>query len=220
MMKIWEKLESKSSYHFPNSWWVRGEILLNTCHFKKLWGGQEDQRKPRTSELFDSETFKQFSLLGTDRYIYKFGALRKLWCVVVVGGFTNETLIKYNIHWYTIYVLLIQRNCYAKRWHYTASGRRFGLVCYNVIHVVDKMSCAWVVSVCICLSWMLWLVLSWDLFFVTQHPEASQSEAWPRWRWSVSYSVSRTITESCSHAAVMLSCSVQNLISRSHSSCL
>ena len=96
-----------------------------------------------------------------------------------------------------------------------------------VIHVVDKMSCAWVVStgeywvsVCICLSWMLWLVLCWDLFFVTQHPEASQSEAWPRWRWSVSYSVSRTITESCSHAAVMLSCSVQNLISRSHSICL
>ena len=48
MMKFWEKLESKSSYHLPNSWWVRGEILLNTCNLKKLWRGQEDQRKPRT----------------------------------------------------------------------------------------------------------------------------------------------------------------------------
>ena len=28
---------------------------------KKLWRGQEDQRKPRTSELFDSETLKQFT---------------------------------------------------------------------------------------------------------------------------------------------------------------
>ena len=27
---------------------------------KKLWRGQEDQRKPRMSELFDSETLKQF----------------------------------------------------------------------------------------------------------------------------------------------------------------
>ena len=29
---------------------------------KKLWRGQEDKRKPRTSELFDSETLKQFSV--------------------------------------------------------------------------------------------------------------------------------------------------------------
>ena len=29
---------------------------------KKLWRGQEDQRKPRTSELFVSETLKQFIL--------------------------------------------------------------------------------------------------------------------------------------------------------------
>ena len=28
---------------------------------KKLWRGQEDQRKPRTSELFDSETLKHHS---------------------------------------------------------------------------------------------------------------------------------------------------------------
>ena len=62
MMKIWEKLESKSSYHFPNSWWVRGGKLLNTCHLKKLWRGQEDQRKPRTSELFNSETLKHFNV--------------------------------------------------------------------------------------------------------------------------------------------------------------
>ena len=61
MIKIWEKLESKLSYHFPNSWWVRGGILLNTCHLKKLWRGQEDQRKPRTSELFNSKTLKQFN---------------------------------------------------------------------------------------------------------------------------------------------------------------
>ena len=35
-MKFSEKLESKSSYHFPNSWWVRGGKLLNTCHLKKF----------------------------------------------------------------------------------------------------------------------------------------------------------------------------------------
>ena len=29
---------------------------------KKLWRGQEDQRKPRTSELFDTETLKQFNI--------------------------------------------------------------------------------------------------------------------------------------------------------------
>ena len=29
--------------------------------FEKLWRGQEDQRKPRTSELFVSETLKQFN---------------------------------------------------------------------------------------------------------------------------------------------------------------
>ena len=28
-MKFWEKLESKSSYHFPNSWWFRGEIGID-----------------------------------------------------------------------------------------------------------------------------------------------------------------------------------------------
>ena len=61
MMKFWEKLESKSSYHFPNLWWVRGGIFLNTCHLKKLWRGQEDKRKPWTSELFESETLKQFN---------------------------------------------------------------------------------------------------------------------------------------------------------------
>ena len=66
MMKFWEKLESKSSYHFPNSWWVRGRILLNTCHLKKLWRGQEDKRKPRTSELFESETLKQFNKYLTE----------------------------------------------------------------------------------------------------------------------------------------------------------
>ena len=61
MMIFWEKLKSKSSYHFPNSWWVREGILLNTCHLKKLWRGQEDKRKPRTSELFDSKTLKHFN---------------------------------------------------------------------------------------------------------------------------------------------------------------
>ena len=29
---------------------------------EKLWRGLEDQRKPRTSELFDSETLKQFNV--------------------------------------------------------------------------------------------------------------------------------------------------------------
>ena len=71
MMKIWEKLESKSSYHFPNSWWVRGGILLNTCHFKKLWRGQEDQRKPRTSELFGSETLKHFNQYACLGILYR-----------------------------------------------------------------------------------------------------------------------------------------------------
>ena len=36
------RLSSKSPVHYPNSWWVRGGILLNTCYFKKLWRGQED----------------------------------------------------------------------------------------------------------------------------------------------------------------------------------
>ena len=61
MTKVWEKLESKSSYHFPNSWWFRGQIVLNTWHLRKLWRAHEDQIKPRTSELFESETLEQFS---------------------------------------------------------------------------------------------------------------------------------------------------------------
>ena len=61
MTKVWEKLESKSSYHFPNSWWFRGEIVLNTGHLRKLWRAHEDQIKPRTSELFESETLEQFT---------------------------------------------------------------------------------------------------------------------------------------------------------------
>ena len=60
MTKVWEKLESKSSYHFPNSWWFRGQIVLNTWHLRKLWRAHEDQIKPRTSELFESETLEQF----------------------------------------------------------------------------------------------------------------------------------------------------------------
>ena len=60
MMKFWEKLESKSSYHYPNSWWVRGRLVPNTCHLKKLGRAYEDQIKARTSELFDSETLEQF----------------------------------------------------------------------------------------------------------------------------------------------------------------
>ena len=93
-MKIWEKLESKSSYHFPNSWWVRGGILLSTCHFKKLWRGQEDQRKPRTSEFFDSETLKQFNIhfifalyLHHLHYIYTIYTGRR-WCVPASSGGT------------------------------------------------------------------------------------------------------------------------------------
>ena len=62
MMKIWEKLEGKSSYHFPNSWWVRGRIVQNTCILKKLGRAHEDQIKPRTSELSDSETLEQFNV--------------------------------------------------------------------------------------------------------------------------------------------------------------
>ena len=62
MMKIWEKLEGKSSYHFPNSWWVRGRIVPNTCILKKLWRANEDQIKPRTSELFDFETLEHFNI--------------------------------------------------------------------------------------------------------------------------------------------------------------
>ena len=42
--------------------WVRGGILLNTYHLKKLCRGQEDKRKPRTSEFSDSETLKQFNV--------------------------------------------------------------------------------------------------------------------------------------------------------------
>ena len=61
MMKFWEKLESKSSSHYPNSWWVRGRLVLNTCHLKKLGRAHEDQIKPRTSELFNSETLEQFN---------------------------------------------------------------------------------------------------------------------------------------------------------------
>ena len=73
MMKIWEKLESKSSYHFPNSWWVRlvrGRLVPNTCHLKKLGRAYEDQTKPRMSELFDSATLEQFNVHATSGYIY------------------------------------------------------------------------------------------------------------------------------------------------------
>ena len=84
LMKFWEKLESKSSYHFPNSWWFRGQIVLNTWHLRKLWRAHEDQIKPRTSELFESETLEQFTIYtftiytcendkydGRDKKLYK-----------------------------------------------------------------------------------------------------------------------------------------------------
>ena len=61
-MKFWEKIESKSSYHYPNSWLVRGRLVPNTCHLKKLGRAHEDQIKARTSELFDSETLEQYNL--------------------------------------------------------------------------------------------------------------------------------------------------------------
>ena len=68
MMKIWEKLEGKSSYHFPNSWWVRGRIVPNTCILKKLGRAHEDQMKPRTSELFDSKTLEHFNIQKCEFY--------------------------------------------------------------------------------------------------------------------------------------------------------
>ena len=36
-------------------------LVPNTCHLKKLGRAHEDQTKPRTSELFDSETLEQFN---------------------------------------------------------------------------------------------------------------------------------------------------------------
>ena len=45
-----------------------GYFYVNTCQLKKLWRGQEDKRKPRTSELFDSETLKQFKYRKAPRY--------------------------------------------------------------------------------------------------------------------------------------------------------
>ena len=98
MMKIWEKLESKSSYHFPNSWWVRGGILLNTCHFKKLWRGQEDQRKPRTSELFDPETLKQFNMHAAALYSAIVKCLDFM-CTVYIFGKLNEWSLQVLIVW-------------------------------------------------------------------------------------------------------------------------
>ena len=91
MMKIWEKLESKSSYHFPNSWWVRGGILLNTCHLKKLWRGQENQRKPRTSELSDSETLKQFNPKS-----FEYVSISIFQAAAVCG-----TPVQISLHWWT-----------------------------------------------------------------------------------------------------------------------
>ena len=62
MTKIWEKLESKSSDHYPNSWLISRRLLLYPCHLKKLVRAQEDQIKLRSSELFDSETLEQYSI--------------------------------------------------------------------------------------------------------------------------------------------------------------
>ena len=95
-MIFWEKLESKSSYHFPNSWWVRGGILLNTCQLKKLWRGKEDQRKPRTSELFDTETLKQFSrhiyqILSIIYYLHTYAAGARWDCFKWHGGVYRDS---------------------------------------------------------------------------------------------------------------------------------
>ena len=93
------KCQCKSSYHFPNSWWVRGGILLNTCHFKKLWRGQEDHRKPRTSELFDSETLKQFSANLFD--VYQTQISRHVQCIFIVSSLENVKDVELNKYFFS-----------------------------------------------------------------------------------------------------------------------
>ena len=97
MMKFWEKLESKSSYHYPNSWWVRGRLVLNTCHLKKIGRAHEDQMKPRTSELFDSKTLKQFNLNRNICNIYNVDK-NKTYRIAIGGLVTCISLCLYICH--------------------------------------------------------------------------------------------------------------------------
>ena len=110
MTKVWEKLESKSSYHFPNSWWFRGQIVLNTWHLRKLWRAHEDQIKPRTSELFESETLEQFNsqfsaCLATKSYL---------------GEWAGVYLITYKLK--AIFGFMIR----LKLWAAAAQSQQFG----------------------------------------------------------------------------------------------